>query len=113
VAAKRFVIVESVFLQFQERFVQAVQQLQVGDPKKRETQMGPLARADLRETLDQQVQNSVQQGATVLIGGERMPGRGYFFTPTVLSQVRPLRHCCEHLWLGRSRLRAVLRTSRL
>jgi succinate-semialdehyde dehydrogenase/glutarate-semialdehyde dehydrogenase len=99
IAAKRFLIAEPVFLQFQERFVEAVRQLQVGDPKQRETQMGPLARADLRETLEQQVRNSVQQGATILIGGARMPGRGYFFAPTVLSQIIPtLPVACEEVF---------------
>jgi len=89
VAAKRFLIVESIFSNFQDRFVKAVQQLRVGNPVKRETQMGPLARADLRTTLDQQVRDSVQQGATILTGGESLPGSGYFFAPSVLGEVTP------------------------
>jgi len=89
IAAKRFLIAESIFTQFQERFVEAVRRLCVGDPMQRETQMGPLARADLRDTLVRQVQESVQQGAVLLTNGAPAPGRGYFFVPTVLGQVTP------------------------
>src|SRR5207245_4136552 len=51
------------------------------------TQIGPLARADLRDTLERQVEESVRVGARVLTGGERAPGKGYFYKPTVLTDV--------------------------
>ncbi len=89
IAAKRFIIVESVFSQYQERFVEAVLTLKVGDPSNRKTQIGPLARPDLIEDLERQVRVSVQQGAKLLIGGKRLVGRGYFFEPTVLTEVQP------------------------
>jgi succinate-semialdehyde dehydrogenase / glutarate-semialdehyde dehydrogenase len=88
IAAKRFIVVEDVFRDFQERFVEAVRGLRVGDPTDSRTQIGPLARDDLRATLEQQVQRSVAQGAKVLVGGARRPGRGFFFEPTVVTRVR-------------------------
>jgi len=87
IAAKRFIIVDAVFEQYQERFAEAARALRVGDPMQRETQIGPLARDDLRDGLEQQVQRSIEQGAHLLAGGRRRPGRGYFFAPTVLSGV--------------------------
>ena len=88
IAAKRFIVVHAVFDQFQQRFVEAVRALRIGNPMDRATQIGPLARDDLRDTLEQQVQASVRQGACVLSGGARRPGPGYFFEPTVLTDVR-------------------------
>ena len=89
IAAKRFIVAAPVLEEFQQRFVEAVQALRVGDPTDRSTQVGPLARGDLRDDLDQQVRRSVEQGAKLLAGGSRLSGRGYFFAPTVLSEVTP------------------------
>ncbi|HYK90640.1 MAG TPA: NAD-dependent succinate-semialdehyde dehydrogenase [Acidobacteriota bacterium] len=88
IAAKRFIVVEPVFAEFQERFVEAVRGLKVGNPMERATQIGPLARNDLIDGLERQVQESVQQGARLVFGGKRIPGRGYFFEPTVLTDAR-------------------------
>jgi succinate-semialdehyde dehydrogenase/glutarate-semialdehyde dehydrogenase len=99
IAAKRFIVVDSLFDQFRERFVDAVRGLRVGDPMERGTQIGPLARDDLRDTLDHQVNESVRRGARVLTGGARRPGRGYFFEPTVLTDVRPeMPASCEEVF---------------
>ena len=89
VAAKRFIIVDAVYSEFEKRFVHAVQQLRIGDPMDRSTDVGPLARADLRERVEQQVQLSLAQGAQLLIGGERPQRQGYFYAPTVLNHVGP------------------------
>jgi acyl-CoA reductase-like NAD-dependent aldehyde dehydrogenase len=89
VAAKRFLVVESVFDEFVERFVSAVSALRVGDPLDRTTQMGPLAREDIRVTLEQQVQQSISQKADVLCGGSRVGERGYFFAPTAMTTPEP------------------------
>lgn len=89
IAAKRFIVVEEVADQFEERFIEAVARLRVGDPTDRQTQVGPLARADLRDALEVQVMRSVQQGARVALGGHRLEGRGYFYAPTVLVGVTP------------------------
>jgi len=89
IAAKRFIVVESVFEQYQERFVERVKALRTGDPMDRSTRVGPLARPEFVGDLDRQVRESVSQGATVLTGGLPLSGKGYFFQPTVLTDVRP------------------------
>ncbi len=89
IAAKRFITVELIADRFQERFVEAARSLRLGDPLDRSTQVGPLARADLRDALELQVRDSVRQGAVLLLGGCRKPGRGYYFEPAVLAGVRP------------------------
>jgi succinate-semialdehyde dehydrogenase/glutarate-semialdehyde dehydrogenase len=89
IAAKRFIVAEEIFDAFQERFVETAQALRIGDPTDRSTQLGPLARDDLRDSLEQQIRRSTDQGAKILIGGRRQAGRGYYFMPTVLTDVRP------------------------
>ncbi|HZR98191.1 MAG TPA: NAD-dependent succinate-semialdehyde dehydrogenase [Chloroflexota bacterium] len=88
IAAKRFLVLDRVAADFEERFCAATARLRVGDPRERETQVGPMARGDLRDTLEQQLRASVEQGARVLTGGTRLEGRGYYFAPTVLAEVR-------------------------
>jgi len=88
IAAKRFLVAEGVADEFETRLAAAVSALRVGDPQDPATQIGPLARADLRDTLEQQVRDSVGQGARVLTGGARRAGPGYFYTPTVLAGAR-------------------------
>ncbi len=89
IAAKRFLVVDSVAEEFEARFLDEVRALRVGDPLERATNVGPLARNDLRDSLERQVRGSVEQGARVALGGERLSRRGYFFAPTVLMEVRP------------------------
>ncbi len=88
IAAKRFIVVEEVAEQFEQRFAAAAKALKVGDPTARDTKIGPMARDDLRDGLDKQVRASVAQGARVLTGGERLDGRGYYYAPTVLTGVQ-------------------------
>jgi len=87
IASKRFIVVESVAADFERRFAKGVEDLVVGDPIDPKTQIGPLARRDLLDTLERQVDASVRAGARVLTGGERLSGKGYFFRPTVLANV--------------------------
>ncbi len=89
IAAKRFIVVDSVAEAFEQKFVANTARLKVGDPLEYDTRIGPLARKDLRETLDQQMQQSIQQGARVLIGGKAREGKGYFYEPTILTNVTP------------------------
>jgi succinate-semialdehyde dehydrogenase/glutarate-semialdehyde dehydrogenase len=89
IAAKRFIVVESIAAEFERRFAKGVEDLVVGDPMDPATQVGPLARRDLLDTLERQVDGSVRAGARVLAGGERVSGKGYFFRPTVLAGVAP------------------------
>jgi acyl-CoA reductase-like NAD-dependent aldehyde dehydrogenase len=86
-APKRFILVGRISDQFEEQFVEATQAIRVGDPMDPATQMGPLARADLRDSLHKQVEDSVAAGARVLCGGKPKDGKGAFYMPTVLSRV--------------------------
>ena len=87
-APKRFILAGQIADEFEEQFVQAAQAIRVGNPLDPANRMGPMARADLRDTLHQQVQRSVAAGARVLCGGQPKPGKGAFYLPTVLSKVR-------------------------
>jgi acyl-CoA reductase-like NAD-dependent aldehyde dehydrogenase len=99
IAAKRFIIAQSIFRDYQDRFVKAVRALKVGDPMNRSTEVGPLARAEFLEDLQRQVGDSVQQGASLLTGGKRRPGKGFYFEPTVLSNVKPqMPAACEEVF---------------
>ncbi|GAC1472845.1 MAG: NAD-dependent succinate-semialdehyde dehydrogenase [Ktedonobacteraceae bacterium] len=87
IAAKRFIVVEAVAEAFEQKFAAAAANLRVGDPFQRETQVGPMPRADLRAELDKLVQESVQMGAHVALGGRQLAGKGFFYTPTILTGV--------------------------
>jgi len=87
IAAKRFIVVEPVRREFEQRFVQKMKAARQGDPLSMDTEIGPLARRDLRDTLHRQVAQSVQRGARCLIGGEIPAGPGTYYPPTVLTDV--------------------------
>ncbi|WP_435195122.1 NAD-dependent succinate-semialdehyde dehydrogenase [Natronomonas sp. EA1] len=87
IAAKRFIVHTDVYEAFVEAFVAAVESLTVGDPMAEETDVGPQAREDLLEDLHEQVTASVAAGATVETGGEPLDREGYFYPPTVLTDV--------------------------
>ena len=89
IAAKRFVVVAEVCDAFVERFLARFRKVRTGDPLDEETELGPLARRDLRDELHRQVGESVERGATLLLGGEVPPGPGAFYPPTVLTEVAP------------------------
>lgn len=89
IAAKRFIVVEAVRADFEARFIAAMREAVVGDPLLEATQVGPLARRDLRDELQRQVDASLAQGAKLLLGGGPAPGPGAFYPPTVLGGVRP------------------------
>jgi acyl-CoA reductase-like NAD-dependent aldehyde dehydrogenase len=89
IAAKRFIVETGVLQKFQDAFVAAMQRRKTGDPMDRSVECGPLARKDLMDHLQRQVDQSVQAGATLLCGGKRLAPVGYYFQPTVLADVRP------------------------
>jgi len=89
IAAKRFIVVESVADEFEERFRNGIEKLVVGDPMDASCKVGPLAKGDLVDTLEQQLQRSVAAGATVVTGGRRLDRRGYYHAPTLISNVKP------------------------
>ena len=86
-AAKRFILVEKIANEFETLFVEKAKSIRVGDPMDQATQMGPMARVDLRDSLHKQVEGSIAKGAHVLCGGKPVEGKGAFYTPTVLSGV--------------------------
>ena len=89
IAAKRFVVVEAVREAFERGMVERMRAAKVGHPLEPGVEVGPQARADLRDQLHAQVERSVAAGARLLLGGERPPGPGAFYPPTVLAGVRP------------------------
>ncbi len=88
IAAKRFIVVQQHVEEFTERFVELMEKKVLGDPLEEETQIGPMARKDLREELNDQVQQSVMDGAEILLGGTEIVGPGFYYEPTVLRNVR-------------------------
>jgi acyl-CoA reductase-like NAD-dependent aldehyde dehydrogenase len=87
IAAKRFLVDAPVAAEFERRFADAIRALRVGDPLDPATQVGPLAREDLRDTLERQVAESVRMGARVVVGGTKRVGKGWFYEPTLLADV--------------------------
>lgn len=89
IAAKRFIVVESVLGSFTERFVALMQAKRMGDPMEDGIDIGPQARHDLRDSLHQQVLSSIEKGAKLLLGGAVPAGSGAYYPPTVLGDVQP------------------------
>ena len=89
IAAKRFLIEQSVFEKFRDALVAAMAKRKVGSPFNRATDLGPLARRDLLDNLQRQVTQSVDAGARLVTGGKRMGSVGFFYPPTILVDVRP------------------------
>ena len=87
IAAKRFIVADSIYEEFERRFVESMQALKVGDPMAPDTDVGPLATSAIREELHAQVERAVAAGARVLLGGHMIDGPGYFYEPTVLAGV--------------------------
>jgi succinate-semialdehyde dehydrogenase / glutarate-semialdehyde dehydrogenase len=87
IAAKRFIVHRAIADDFERRFVSAMASLKVGDPMSLETRVGPLASEQLVRELDEQVQRTVRAGARVLTGGARLDGPGWFYAPTVLTNI--------------------------
>lgn len=96
IAAKRIIVEASVYDDFIEAFKPHLARLKMGDPSEEDTQVGPIARADLQEALDRQVKMTVEQGARCLLGGEMPEGKGFFYPPTLLVDVTPsMQASCE------------------
>jgi succinate-semialdehyde dehydrogenase/glutarate-semialdehyde dehydrogenase len=88
IAAKRFIVAESRSEEFEKKLKISLESLKVGDPLDPETQIGPLARKDIADELDQQVQRSIRMGAKLVLGGQRIERTGYYYLPTILTDVR-------------------------
>ncbi len=89
IAAKRFIVDRAIAEDFEYHLCEAMRSIKMGDPLDRQTGMGPLARLDLLENLEDQVQRSIKAGARLVCGGKRADRTGYFYEPTVLADVEP------------------------
>ena len=89
IAAKRFIIHEKIYDEFLTRFVAGVSAIRFGDPMDEKTQLGPLATGAIRDGLDNQVKASVAAGARLATGGKKLEGEGFFYAPTVLTDIPP------------------------
>ncbi|MDO1512810.1 NAD-dependent succinate-semialdehyde dehydrogenase [Maribacter confluentis] len=86
IAAKRFIVCEDIYDIFMEQFIAKVKDLKSGDPMKDDTYIGVMAREDLAETLQQQINDSIAMGAKIVLGTERS---GAYFSPTIITDVTP------------------------
>jgi succinate-semialdehyde dehydrogenase/glutarate-semialdehyde dehydrogenase/succinyl-CoA reductase len=89
IASKRFFVVKKVANEFMEKFVEKTEKLRIGDPLEETTDIGPLVSLPSLEFIDKVVQDSIKEGAELLIGGERLDKKGYFYKPTILKDVIP------------------------
>lgn len=88
-AAKRMIVEQGVVEAFTRKFVEATRELKMGNPLHDDTYIGPMARFDLRDELDGQVQATLAEGATLLLGGNKAEGVGNYYEPTVFGDVTP------------------------
>ncbi len=87
IAAKRFIVVEKIYDEFKSKFVNRMEQVKIGNPMDEQTELGPIAREDLMYELDAQVKESVKKGALLLTGGKILPGKGFYYSPTILENL--------------------------
>jgi succinate-semialdehyde dehydrogenase/glutarate-semialdehyde dehydrogenase len=87
IAAKRFIVAESIADRFEEEFVKRMEALRLGDPLDESTELGPLASATAVNDLQRDVQKSIDDGARLLTGGKPHEGKGNFYPPTVLTDI--------------------------
>jgi succinate-semialdehyde dehydrogenase/glutarate-semialdehyde dehydrogenase len=87
IAAKRFIVHEQIYPEFEKRFVARLRELKVGDPMRDDTDIGPLATEGARKGIAEQVERSVAAGAKLLTGGKLIDGPGYFYAPTALADI--------------------------
>ena len=89
IAAKRFIVVRPLREEFERRYADKFKAIRFGDPRDAASDLGPMARTDLRDQVHEQVMQSVQQGARLLVGGVVPEGPGAYYPPTVLAGVKP------------------------
>src|SRR5512132_3121099 len=87
IAAKRFIAHESIADAFEQKFVATMKKLKIGDPLDPSTDVGPLAMEQIVDDIHAQVRSSISAGARLLLGGKRIDRRGYFYEPTVLTNI--------------------------
>lgn len=89
IAAKRIIVLKSIEEELVNKIIEHIDAFKMGDPLDPKTRLGPLARSDLRENLHIQVEKSLKQGAKLLLGGIIPEGKGFYYPPTLITQVKP------------------------
>lgn len=89
IAAKRFIVNKNIAEIFSQKIIEAAKKLQMGNPLENGINIGPIARKDLMEQLSNQVSNSVKLGASIIFQSEQKIGKGYFYPPTILTNIHP------------------------
>ena len=99
ISAKRFIVEDSVADEFTNLFIEGMKKLKIGDPMDKATEVGPMARADLRDELHEQLLRSVKDGAILVTGGDVIDGKGCYYQPTLLTDVKQGQTAfCEELF---------------
>ncbi|MFA5417945.1 MAG: NAD-dependent succinate-semialdehyde dehydrogenase [Bacteroidales bacterium] len=89
ISAKRFIVEQEIYEEFVQQHRQLLEEIVVGDPINPTSEMGPMARIDLMEQIEQQIDDSIAMGATLVTGGKRIHQDGLYFQPTLLVDVTP------------------------
>ncbi len=89
IAAKRFIVENGVYDEFLARFVELAAAQIVGNPMEDRVQLGPCARDDLRQTINQQVRATIDRGAHLALGGKPVDRKGFFYEATIVGDVKP------------------------
>ncbi|MBP0902372.1 NAD-dependent succinate-semialdehyde dehydrogenase [Mariniflexile gromovii] len=89
IAAKRFIVLDAIYDDFLKLFTEKMKRAKMGDPTHKDTLYGPLARLDLREELHQQVEKTIAQGGTLVLGGKIPEGKGAYYPATILADLKP------------------------
>lgn len=89
IAAKRFIVVEAIADRFREIYKAKFESQVVGDPMDETTTIGPLASEKMRDEIEDQVNKSVEAGASILTGGKRIGDKGFYYAPTILENLKP------------------------
>lgn len=89
ISPKRLIVVDEIYSAFEQAALKQIKKYIPSQPTKKDCQIGPMARADLRQQLAQQVKDSIAQGAKCLHGGNKIDGDGFYYQPTLLSDVTP------------------------
>lgn len=87
IAAKRFILEKPIAAEFEKKLMEHFKTLKMGDPVDETVNIGPLAKREIRDDLERQVNDAVSKGAKVLVGGKSVNGKGYFFEPTLLTNI--------------------------
>ena len=88
-ASKRFFVVKNMAKEFIELFVKKASQLKIGDPMSMETDIGPISSKEALETISGIVEDAKEKGAEILLGGTKIDSKGFFYKPTILTNIKP------------------------